>query len=360
MGAAKREKTEVRRQQILDAVLRLLAELPLEAVSTRRIAKETGLSQPALFRHFRSRDALLLAVLAQAQADIGAVAERALHTQGSALECLLAVVTGLFEHVQAHPGLPRLLFGQALADCGELQQELRKLLSLQLNLLTTLTSEGQAAGIFDAGVSSRDLATGLVGMIQGHILQWEVHGRASALAEAAPALIRLWCNGARAPQNGGLVPATRPAPAVALAKLRALDARPILKGGEDPLQSILAQLESTDGGILQLLVPFLPKPLLALLKRRGCTAAHREDEGLFIVDIHSTQVVVHDLTLLEAPEPMVRVLAAAEQLTDGEIFVARLPRVPHPLMDELKRRNYINEILESPDGLALVLVRRRA
>ncbi len=358
MAAVKREKTEVRRQQILETTLKLLADYPLEALSTRRIAKEIGLSQPALFRHFRSRDALMLAVLADAQQQLGAVAEGALKTEGTALDCLLAVVTGLFEHVQAHPGLPRLLFGQALADSGELQLALRKVLSLQVNLISTLITDGQAEGLFDACVPPRDLATGLVGMIQGYILQWEVRGREAVLSEIAPAVVRLWCNGARAPQGRALVPASTPAPVVALAKLRTLDVRPILKGGEDPLQAILAELESTDGGVLQLQVPFLPKPLLALLHRRGCSVTSREDEGLYIIDIHGENLVIHDLTMLEAPEPMVRVLSAAEELTNTDAFVARLPRVPHPLMDELKQRNFFYETLESPNGQALILIRR--
>ena len=39
---------------MVEAALRLLGEVPLEGLTTRLVAAEVGVSQPALFRHFRS------------------------------------------------------------------------------------------------------------------------------------------------------------------------------------------------------------------------------------------------------------------------------------------------------------------
>jgi len=48
-----------RRGEILDAALRLFAARGVLAVSTRDIASAVGISQPALYAHFRSRDEIL-------------------------------------------------------------------------------------------------------------------------------------------------------------------------------------------------------------------------------------------------------------------------------------------------------------
>jgi AcrR family transcriptional regulator len=55
-----------RRDEILDAALRLFSERGVIGVSTRDIAGRVGISQPALYAHFRSRDDLLAELCEQA------------------------------------------------------------------------------------------------------------------------------------------------------------------------------------------------------------------------------------------------------------------------------------------------------
>ncbi|KIE25411.1 TetR family transcriptional regulator [Streptomyces sp. MUSC 125] len=64
-----REQT---RAEIKEIALRQLAEGGTAAVALTRIAKEVGLSGPALYRYFDSRDALLTDLIRDAYADLGA------------------------------------------------------------------------------------------------------------------------------------------------------------------------------------------------------------------------------------------------------------------------------------------------
>ena len=49
---AKRMPTLVRREQIAEAALTLLAEQGLGGLTARNVAKAVGLTAPALYRHF--------------------------------------------------------------------------------------------------------------------------------------------------------------------------------------------------------------------------------------------------------------------------------------------------------------------
>lgn len=69
-----REQT---RSEIKDIALRQLAEGGTGAVALTRIAKEVGLSGPALYRYFDSRDALLTDLIRDAYADLAGVATAA-------------------------------------------------------------------------------------------------------------------------------------------------------------------------------------------------------------------------------------------------------------------------------------------
>ena len=66
------------RRALLDATVQLIEEKGLEAVSVREVARRTGVSPGAPFRHFENRTALLTAVAEVAQ-------ERLVHAIGESL-----------------------------------------------------------------------------------------------------------------------------------------------------------------------------------------------------------------------------------------------------------------------------------
>jgi len=67
---------------------------------------------------------------------------------------------------------------------------------------------------------------------------------------------------------------------------------------------------------------------------------------------------IDDLRDLEAPEPMERILAATARLAPGEAYSAHVPRYPRLLLPRLEERGLLYEVVEEPDGTALVHVRR--
>lgn len=66
-----------------------------------------------------------------------------------------------------------------------------------------------------------------------------------------------------------------------------------------------------------------------------------------------------DLRHLEAPEPMLRALAAADRLAPGEAVAIVAPRLPRPLLMELAHLGYDAEP-DTPrsDGSVRVVIRR--
>ena len=65
-----------------------------------------------------------------------------------------------------------------------------------------------------------------------------------------------------------------------------------------------------------------------------------------------------DLTGLEAPEPMHRILLAFAKLQPGEVFLALLPHRPAPLFPHLEARQANYEVALRPDGKAVLWLSR--
>jgi AcrR family transcriptional regulator len=351
-----------RREQILDATLRLLARTSIDALTTRDLAAELGVSQPALFRHFVSREALLLAVVAHARASLERIAVGIVDGPGPAAAQLRALGEALLAHVERSPGLPRLLFASASPAAGPVREALRGVVSMQAALVAELCRQGQREGALAAAIDADHAATLFIGMIQGLVLRWEIAAREEPLAARFAPLFELWLHGvaagARAPAQQAFA---EPPPPSAAGPLAALDVRPILARGVDPLSAILAALAPLPpSGALLVEAPFRPAPLLALLARRGhAVAAEQLAPDQWLVEIVvGASPPVEDLRDREPPEPLERVLAAASALPPGGVYLARLPRFPRLLVPRLRERGVELAILERADGAALLRVWR--
>lgn len=144
---------------------------------------------------------------------------------------------------------------------------------------------------------------------------------------------------------------------------RELDVRPILRSGGEPFQAIMEAVNTLGPGQgLRLLAPFRPQPLFKVMANRGFDHEVREIDGgdwevLFTPqpgagapvetseDAENPQTwpdpSAHlDLTDLDPPEPMVRILAAADGLEPGEVLFALLSREPLFLFPELAKRGH--------------------
>ncbi len=96
---SERKSREKRREEILDAALRVFAAHGLHGASTEEIARGAGISQPYVFRLFGTKKELYLAVVARCfrqtlelmqRAAEGKRGEEALEAIGDAYEALLA------------------------------------------------------------------------------------------------------------------------------------------------------------------------------------------------------------------------------------------------------------------------------
>jgi len=143
-----------------------------------------------------------------------------------------------------------------------------------------------------------------------------------------------------------------------------VDVRPVLRAGGEPFEIIMNAVDALKPGEgLRLFATFKPVPLLHVLGSKGFTheaneLAGGEWEVLFspsgapstdaasvaagaVEDSTWPEPVRHlDNRELDPPEPMVRILAATESMTPGEVLSALLCREPIFLFPELAKRGH--------------------
>lgn len=160
-----------------------------------------------------------------------------------------------------------------------------------------------------------------------------------------------------------------------------VDVRPILRSGGEPFSVIMGALERLEPGQgLRLYATFKPIPLFTVMANKGFAHSEQELDGgewevLFTpaaatlaqetakmpassFDNWPEPSVRLDNRDLDPPEPMVRILAAADQLGPGATLSALLRREPVFLFPQLEKRGFHWLGGFTPDGATYELTVR--
>ncbi|MCB2054357.1 MAG: TetR/AcrR family transcriptional regulator [Geminicoccaceae bacterium] len=187
-----RKSAQARKAEILDAALRLADEVGPDRLSTEAIARAVGLSQPGVFRHFPTKQAIWQAVAATLAERMQANWRRATQEATSPLERLRALFESQLRLIAATPAVPAILFSRELHAENDLLRG--QFLSLMHRFHAAVAGEieaAQAVGTIEPGIVAADAAFLLIGLVQGLAVRWSLAGRTFDLVDEGARLFDL-------------------------------------------------------------------------------------------------------------------------------------------------------------------------
>jgi AcrR family transcriptional regulator len=170
-----RKSGDERREEIVQAVLELAAEGGVTQVTTQAIADRVGIAQPTIFRHFRTRDAILRAALEWIGRGVLAVLTPILAGPGPADLRLRKLLNRQLQFISQRKGLPRLLFSERLhLEDPELKAVVRRVMETYTGHLSGLLADGVAEGRFRSDLDTEEAARLILALVQGLVMRWSI------------------------------------------------------------------------------------------------------------------------------------------------------------------------------------------
>jgi AcrR family transcriptional regulator len=182
-----------RKQQIVETVLELVAAHGTEAVSAQLVADAIGVTQPAVFRHFPTKEAMWLAVMDWLEQRLVAIYSAA--DDGG--EARLVVLSRIFlEHVkliERYPALAKLVFSDHLRlQFPSLQARFGKIHKAYAARLAAVIDRAKADGAIGDSVAAKDAATMFLSLIQGLGFQFAIARLPVKLSTEAEQVLALY------------------------------------------------------------------------------------------------------------------------------------------------------------------------
>jgi len=198
--AKKRESTLVRQRQIVEAARKLIIKRGSEHLTVSRIAREAGISEGAIYRHFRSKKEILSFLLDHAGSSL--LGDMALQSAENhiTLETISDVLEKHLKAIEKRHGSSFQVIAEVVSfGDKKLNRKAFDIISSYIGRLSDLLSVGVRQGSIRADIDQQAVATLVFGMVQGLVNLWALSDYSFGLTER---FVPLWHNFRRVLEKG--------------------------------------------------------------------------------------------------------------------------------------------------------------
>lgn len=146
---ARKQPAEVRREEVLDAAVRVFARESFRGAGTAEIAREAGIAEPTIYRHFASKRDLYVAALGRCCSLVGTAFKEIDDANEDALDALLGMAEWYDRSIRENPAHLQLrMRAEAETNDTDVRERLATAYRELVNLVTALVRRGQSQGVF--------------------------------------------------------------------------------------------------------------------------------------------------------------------------------------------------------------------
>lgn len=169
--------TEIRREQLAQAALALIAEHGIEELSVARVARRVGLVPSAIYRHYPGKDELVDAAVALIRERLHGNVTAAMQDAEDALERLQHLLMAHVRVIRQNKGILRVLFSDEFHH-GDPERKARvyEMVSSYLKRVAEIVTDGQRQGRIRRDLNAGTISVMFLGLIQPASILWHLSG----------------------------------------------------------------------------------------------------------------------------------------------------------------------------------------
>lgn len=181
-----------RKDALILAAIEIINDSGFQGLTTKEIAKREGISESTIFKHFRSKNELICAVLDHFsqydEAIIESVKNKDL-TPGEAILCFMESYVSYYEN---YPEITAVIHAfDSLMTQSEFRDKVERIYSNRNGFIKFLLDQAKELGVFYPEVDTDDLSDVIIGTEKGINLKWRMSQYSFSLKEQTLSTLRM-------------------------------------------------------------------------------------------------------------------------------------------------------------------------
>lgn len=164
-----------RKETLVITAIAIINESGFQGLSTREVARREGISESTIFKHFNSKNDLILAILEHFSQYDKAMEESTQMRDLTPKGMILNLVDTYLIYYENYPEITAILqsYNNLLHET-ELREKVLSISFNRANTIKSLIDKAKEVGEMNSSVDSESLADVILGTIQGIILKWRM------------------------------------------------------------------------------------------------------------------------------------------------------------------------------------------
>lgn len=180
-----------RQSQIVSESINLIAEMGIQGLTIKNLAKKIEVSEPAIYRHFSSKMDILLAILDSFKQDKQVSLSKIASNRLSSLKKLEAIYTHQFSTFTQNPALAAVIFSEEIfTNDKRLSRKVYEIMDTKQQILRTILEDGQRNLEIRDEIPAEQMALVIMGSLRLLVTQWRMTRFSFSLEEKGNELWR--------------------------------------------------------------------------------------------------------------------------------------------------------------------------
>lgn len=190
MPANQKTMLSDRQIQIIDTSIEIISKHGIQGLTIKNLAREIGISEPAIYRHFESKTAILLAILDNFKEMATFMGGLMQENNGTAMDKIEFMFTRLVQIFAETPSFISVIFSEELFKNDHvLKAKIVEILDMNERTVEQIITTGQKKGEVRNDIDGKILALIVMGSLRFRVKQWDLKNYSGNLGDEANKLI---------------------------------------------------------------------------------------------------------------------------------------------------------------------------
>ena len=174
-----------RQIEIMEIATQIIDRQGIQELTTKKLAAEIGLSEAALYRHFKSKNEIMLGLLDYFMLEMKErVAMIAAKEDRTPSELLKDIFTSQLKTFAKKPAIVSVIFSEGIFQFNkELMEKVSGMMEMMQVAIDAIVKRGQQDGSLRDFVGPSTVSTIIMGSMRLTVMKWKVFGRQSDLVK---------------------------------------------------------------------------------------------------------------------------------------------------------------------------------
>ncbi len=180
-----------RQKQIINASINIISKKGIQNLTMKNLSREIGISEPAIYRHYASKQKILIAVLESFKHQNKLIDNNSTIEGENSFEFLKKTITMIINRLNNNPAMSAVIFSEeTFQNESELSRMVIDIMNSTIEFITSLLGKCQKEGSIRSDIGKEDLSVIVMGSIRHIVTVWRLSGFSVDLNESGQKLIK--------------------------------------------------------------------------------------------------------------------------------------------------------------------------